>query len=156
MKQPKQSLLESLDITYRQQPWYGPSVEEVLQDISDTQAQCRVPGTHSINELVAHMISWRTFVLRRLQGDAQYRVSDDLNFPEPLPWEKTRAALATTQEQLLQALEQFPENRLYDQVPNSSYPYTFYTLLQGIIHHDIYHLGQIALLKKSTSPSVVS
>lgn len=54
------------------------------------------------------------------------------------------AELDKTQQELIKAIRQFPESRLNEKVPNREYD--FLTLLHGIIHHDIYHIGQIRLL----------
>jgi hypothetical protein len=77
-------------------------------------------------------------------------VTDEMNFPTPTDWVKTLEELETSQHRLLEALKDFDSSKLYEAVPHGSYNYNFYTLLHGIIHHDLYHAGQIALLKKQT------
>ncbi|HEY9046515.1 MAG TPA: DinB family protein [Ohtaekwangia sp.] len=142
-------LVYVLKSTFEKNAWHGPAVKEVLADITPEQAQLRFSTSHSIIELVAHMTSWRIFVTRKLQGDTHYKVSDEQNFPIVSDWYIVLRALEESQVNLLQALQQFPYSRLEEKVPHSEYNYTYYTLIHGIIHHDLYHLGQIVLLKKT-------
>jgi uncharacterized damage-inducible protein DinB len=141
-------IVRMLEKTFEKQPWYGPSMNEVLSKI-DAQIvnnhQCRA---HSIIELVLHMTSWRTFATKRMEGDNNFEVSDDLNFPKPGSWDDAIKGLRTSQTALLDAMKNFPESRLGEIVPSKVHKYTYYTLLHGIIQHDIYHLGQIAILRK--------
>jgi hypothetical protein len=109
----------------------------------------RLPNTHSIIELVANMVAWRNFVISRLGGNNDFTVTNELNFPSPSDWEIVLNTLDQSQHELFTAIQQFPEGRLRDLVPHAEHKYTFYTLLHGIIHHDLYHIGQIALVKKS-------
>ncbi|MBL0742426.1 DinB family protein [Chryseolinea lacunae] len=67
--------------SYDKGAWHGPSVKQSIEGITTEEAHKRIPGTHSIIELVAHMAAWRTFVTRRLEGDASYAVTDEMNFP---------------------------------------------------------------------------
>jgi uncharacterized damage-inducible protein DinB len=137
-----------LQRTFEKTAWHGPSVKEVLEGITPEQSQKKLPGSHSIIELVAHMTSWRIFVLKKLQGEQEYTVSDEMNFPAATNWTTALAALDESQLKLLEAIEKFDDTKLYQVVPHGSHTYTFYTLLHGIIHHDLYHTGQIILMKK--------
>ena len=149
MKTEIQNIAATLKHTFLKNAWHGPSVKETLESLTSEQANKRLPNTHSIIELVAHMTSWRAFVISRLTGNDDFKVSDELNFPNEKNWEKAILDLDESQSQLMAALENFPESRLSDIVPHGEYKYTFYILLHGIIHHDLYHTGQIALIKKS-------
>ncbi|MBI3218300.1 MAG: DinB family protein [Bacteroidetes bacterium] len=137
-----------LEKTFDQQPWYGSSIMEILKTVNPLMVNQRSGDTHTIAELVEHMISWRTFTTKRLQGDAEFQVNDTANFPVSPSWEDTIKRLHQSQEELVKAAKLFPEERLNELVPSNQFRYTFYTLLHGIIQHDVYHLGQIALLKK--------
>lgn len=138
--------------TFEKGAWHGPAVMEVLSDIDGKSADSRFPNTHSIIELVTHMTAWRIFVIQKLQGDRAYMVSDTMNFPEPTGWLTALKKLEESQVKLLLELDQFPESKLDELMPHDAYECTFSTLLHGIIHHDLYHLGQIILIKKSLHP----
>ena len=138
-----------LDKTFDRQPWYGSSIMEMLQQLSPAMLDMHQGKAHSIIELVLHMTAWRKFVIHRLKGDDSFQIEGDLNFPKPGTWENVVADLKATQTELMSAIQSFPENRLSELVPSSTFKYTYYTLLHGIIQHDIYHLGQIAYIKSS-------
>jgi uncharacterized damage-inducible protein DinB len=142
-------IVRSLEKTYDKFPWYGPSIIETLKDIDASITTKKVGATHSIIELVLHMTSWRTFATKRLQGDNNYEVNDDLNFPAPGSWDEALNAFRHSQAGLIEAAKKFPEERLGELVPSKTQKYTYYTLLHGIEQHDIYHAGQIMLIRRS-------
>ena len=150
MERELKHLIKMLQHTYEKNAWHGPAVKEVLASVTAADAQKRLPNSHSIIELVAHMTAWRIFVVKKLQGNTDYKVTDEMNFTTPTDWVKVQEELETSQARLLEALKAFDGSKLYEPVPHGSYNYNFYTLLNGIIHHDLYHAGQIALLKKTT------
>lgn len=139
-------LTELLQRTFEKEAWHGPAVMEVLKDVTERTALNRLPDTHSIIELVAHMTAWRTFTIRKLEGDEAYQVTDAMNFPDVKDWPGALRALEESQTNLLKAVERFPEEKLAAIVPGR--PYTYYMLIHGIIHHDLYHTGQIMLIRK--------
>jgi uncharacterized damage-inducible protein DinB len=147
-----QNLVSLLKQTYEKGAWHGPSVKEALENISDEQAISRLPDSHSIIELVAHMTAWRTYVIEKLKGNDAYKVADELNFPQIKNWKQAVQQLDESQVQLIAAIEKFPEEKLREKVAGFIDPYSYYTLLHSIIHHDLYHTGQIILIKKSTRP----
>ena len=144
-----ENLLSLLKHTFEKNAWHGPSVKEVLQGVNADQAFKRLEHTHSIIELVGHMTAWRIFVIKKLEGEIDYNVGDDQNFPTTNDWVNVLDDLFISQNKLLELLKNFPNSKLSEAVPHGSYRYTFYTLLHGIIHHDVYHTGQIALIKKA-------
>jgi len=126
--------------------WHGPSVMEVLSTVTAHTAIQKVSTSHTIIELVMHMTAWRNFVSKRLQGNNDFEVSEMANFPKGTDWPAALEALQEGQEELMKAISLFPEGKLKEIVPTRTYD--FYTMLHGIIQHDIYHTGQITLLKK--------
>jgi uncharacterized damage-inducible protein DinB len=76
-------------------------------------------------------------------------VDDSMNFPANADWPATLMALDESQTELLNRIEKLDATKLQDIVPHEGYKYTFYTLIHGIIHHDIYHIGQVSLIKKA-------
>lgn len=151
MDQEIQRMTNMLREIYEGEPWHGPSVTKVLSDISPQQALSALGDSHNIIELVLHMTAWRNFVIRRLEGDERYEVSEDENFKiitniTDEAWEAAKLTLAKSQEKLVGLLSQCNDDQLLKTVENRSYNY--YVLLHGILQHDVYHLGQMALLKK--------
>jgi len=146
-------ILRLVNKTFHKGAWHGPTVLEVLAQVSPALANARAGKSHSIMELVLHMNSWRNFATRRLSGDAVYQVSEDANFPTPgsMTWGEAVKKLEESQRELEDAVRAFPEEKLTELVPGASHKYTFYTLLHGIIQHDIYHIGQIQLILKANT-----
>jgi uncharacterized damage-inducible protein DinB len=136
--------------SFDKQPWYGSSIMEILSTIDAETATTKQGDTHTIIELVLHMASWRKFVIQRLKGDAAYEINDEMNFPNATTWSDAVDQLHQSQRELIEATKQFPADRLSELVPSNTMKYTYYTLLHGIVQHDVYHLGQIALLRKLT------
>jgi uncharacterized damage-inducible protein DinB len=132
--------------------WHGPSLLELLADVTPAQAASRpVPGVHSIWELVLHLTSDYTLVLRRLAGDGRGLLPDEGWPPCPAPtkenWQAALEQLKQLSRQLRQAVRDFPTDRLDDLlVPES--PWTAYMQFLGVAQHNAYHAGQIALLKR--------
>jgi hypothetical protein len=64
-------------------------------------------------------------------------------------WQKAVQHLKTTHHDLVKAVAEFPESRLSDPVPGKKEKYyDHFYLFSGIVQHELYHAGQIALLKK--------
>ena len=153
MKAELSRLEEQLRRALEGEAWHGPSVLEVLEGISAEQAAAHpIAGAHSIWELVLHLCGTYGLVLRRLGGDGrQLTESEDWpSVPEPSAenWGASIRALKRLNEDLRQAVRSFPEERL-DQPLVSEVPYTAYTQFVGVTQHNLYHAGQIALIKKA-------
>ena len=132
--------------------WHGPALLELLQDVDATSAAAKpVPAVHSIWELVLHVAAWDAAALRRIAGET-IQLTGDLNFPiVPKPaeaaWRKAVAQAKRTHDKLVKTVASLPESRLRDRVPGKKYD--FYFMLHGIAQHELYHAGQIAILKKA-------
>ncbi|MBS1545241.1 MAG: DinB family protein [Bacteroidetes bacterium] len=149
MTKETERIVRILEKTFDKQPWYGSSIMEVLSQVTPEKAHQRIGTSHTITELVLHMTTWRQFAIHRLQGDNNFEVSEAMNFPHAGSIQEAVKALHQSQMKLLEAAASFPDERLGDLVPSKTQRYTYYTLLHGIAQHDIYHLGQIALLLKA-------
>lgn len=149
------NLVSLLRKTFEKGAWHGPSVTETLADVKESEAAWRLPDTHSIIELVGHMQVWRTYVIQKLSGKTLYTVPDEMNFPASDNWRLTLEQLNASQQALITAIENFPASDLMRQVPGTSAALDFYTLLHGIVHHDLYHTGQIMLIKKANRAQTI-
>ncbi|MGZ7029964.1 MAG: DinB family protein [Terriglobales bacterium] len=134
--------------------WHGDSVFEILESVTPAQASARpVKRAHTIWELMLHIAAWDGAVLRRLSGDA-VELSDAENFPavtdvSEAAWHKTLAEVRRVHEELVKTVAALPDSRLDQTVPGKQGAhYTFYYMLHGLVQHELYHAGQIALLKK--------
>lgn len=145
----------TLQASFSGQPWYGDSVMKKLNRISPEIAFRKPdPRLHSIWQLVSHMIAWREFAIKNTSNVQPFdiEINGSVDWPA-IPeddrarhWEETLTKLNNTQMQLLEILENLPDDLLSEKVPGRNYPFGF--LLNGVCQHDIYHLGQIALVHK--------
>ncbi len=134
--------------------WHGDSLLEILKGVTVAQAAAHpIPHAHSIWELVLHVAAWDGAVRRRMTGKA-VSLSDEENFPpvkdtSEAAWRKALEHLRRAHDELVDAVATFPDARLSDQVPGKQGAhYNFYYMLHGAAQHELYHAGQIALLKK--------
>ena len=149
MNEEAHRIARMLEKTWDKSPWYGPSIQSILSEITMKEATQRAGQSHSIIELVLHMASWRGFVVSRLRGNNEFQVEEADNFPTPGSWSDAIQKLEQSQQELVAAAKEFPDTKLGELVPHASHKYTYYTLLHGILQHDIYHIGQIQLIRKS-------
>jgi len=132
--------------------WHGPAVREVLQGVTAEAAARRPIGAaHTIWELVLHMSAWKDVVTRRLGGEPGQEVPPEVDFPAQgageAAWKAALDRLAASQAALIGALAGVQDDQL-DQLPAPKTS-TRYILLHGVAQHDIYHAGQIVVLKKA-------
>ena len=143
-------IVEQLRQVHEGEAWHGPSVREAVAGVTARGAAARPVGAaHSIRELVHHIRVTDEAVRAHVAGDDAAALPA---WPEEAPadsaaWRGELEQLAATQEALRDAVARFPEARLHENVPGNGHSY-WYELL-GILHHDLYHAGQIALLKKA-------
>jgi uncharacterized damage-inducible protein DinB len=135
------------------EPWYGTALFKLLNGVTAERAAAHpIPGAHSIWQEVLHAITWRRVTVRLLNGEKEPPVTEDENWPQPAAmsteaWQHTLDDLTRSQEQLEAALATFSDERLSEKPPEKTF--NFYVLLHGLIQHDAYHAGQIALLKNA-------
>jgi uncharacterized damage-inducible protein DinB len=134
--------------------WHGDSLLELLSDVdAKTAAKRPIKNAHSIWELVLHIAAWDGVALRRSQGTAA-KLTNRQNFPpvkdiSPAAWKQALTDLKSTHIALVDAVAAFPDSRLLELVPGKKAKHqTFFYLFSGIVQHELYHAGQIALLKK--------
>jgi uncharacterized damage-inducible protein DinB len=135
--------------------WHGDSLLEILAGMNAATAAARpIPNAHSIWEILLHIAAWDGAVVRRTGGTA-VQLTDEQNFPpvkdtSEAAWRNTVEQVKRTHDELVRAVETFPDSRLQEQVPGKTQDYyNFYYMFSGIVQHELYHAGQIALLKKA-------
>lgn len=151
------SIADQLRRAFDGSAWHGPAVLELLEDIDAAAAANRpIAGVHSIWELLLHIAVWDNAGMVRLT-DKKWQPTGLANFPAvpakptEAAWRKAVAAAKRTHEKLIRTVAALPESRLRDRVPGKRYD--FYHMLHGIAQHELYHAGQIAILKKAAQPS---
>lgn len=133
--------------------WHGLSLRELLEGVTAEQALAHpIPGAHTIWELVNHVIAWEQISKRRLEGDSANDVPDEVNFPPVADtgehaWQTTLESLAASNQSLRESIKRIDDVKLEEMAAGQNY--SNYAMLHGVIQHDLYHAGQIALLKKA-------
>ena len=147
-------ILDQLKRAYEGNAWHGPSVCEALAGVSAEQAAARpLTRAHSIWQLMQHIAVWEDAVRRRLSGDrAQITLASPEDWPQAedkseTAWEQAKVALNRGHEALREAIARVDESRLDEPILEGMS--SVYVTLHGIIQHDLYHAGQIAILKKA-------
>lgn len=146
-------IIEQLKETYEGNPWFGRSAKALLSEVDEETALINLNRQHNIVELLWHMVNWREFVISHLAPSgkklAWFEEHDwqELNKENRQLWHEGLQRLQQTQETLLQLLTQKNDSLLEKNVSERKYNYR--TLLNGIIQHDVYHLGQIAFIAKA-------
>jgi uncharacterized damage-inducible protein DinB len=142
-----------LRLSFEGGAWHGPSVLEALEGVTAENA-CEHPidGVHSILELVLHLTGTYRLVLRRLDGDATPLPTTE-DWPAvptatPPEWQDTIRTLRELNGKIRQAVLRFNSDRL-DEPLVAEPPYTAYTQFIGLTQHDLYHAGQIVILKRA-------
>jgi uncharacterized damage-inducible protein DinB len=148
-------LADQISRAYRGESWHGPSVREVLEGVSAEDAAAHpVRGAHSIWEIVLHLVGGYRLVLGRVRGE-HAQLSPDEEWPpvaEPSSeaWREIQRTLEELNQQLQAAVRAFPADRLSQELGS---PYPAYIQFCGAPQHDLYHAGQIVILKKALSAS---
>ena len=142
---------EQLERSFAGGAWHGPAVLESLSDVDAAKAAARpIADAHSIWELALHIAAWNKAGVRRLNGD-RADLTDEENFPpvtdtSEAAWRQTIESLKGAHRELHAAIGSVDDARLDE--PIIVEMSSVYRTLHGIIQHNVYHAGQIALLKK--------
>jgi uncharacterized damage-inducible protein DinB len=139
-------------------PWHGSPVKAILEAVTAQQAATRpANGAHSIWALVLHITGWRNEVADRAMGkpSGEPAAGDypEVGDPTPARWKAALDALDASHENLVKVVRGISDERLLKPTndPRNAAAGTgvsYYELLHGIVQHDAYHAGQIAILKK--------
>ncbi|MGD9723934.1 MAG: DinB family protein [Pirellulales bacterium] len=144
-------IAKQIERTFSGPAWHGPSVEQVLQGVDAKTACAASPGgDHTLWQIVDHMAFWEAAVLRWLSGELVQPKDEDswsaVSDASEAAWQATLAQLRRGHQQLLDVVRSLDDGRLkeklFDDMPS------VYGILHGVAQHNVYHAGQIALLKK--------
>lgn len=139
-------------------PWHGSPLKAHLDGVTAEQAARRPPGgAHSIWELVLHVTGWRNEVARRATGQPAGEPAEgdwpDAGDPTAARWQAALAALDASHQHLVSVIAGLPDATMLQPTNDPrnrelGTGVSYYELLHGIVQHDAYHSGQIAIVKK--------
>jgi uncharacterized damage-inducible protein DinB len=151
-------LVDQFKRAHHGDPWHGSPVREILKGVTPAQAARRPPnGAHSIWELVLHITGWRNEVARRATGKPAGEPAGgdypDVGDPTPARWKAALEALDASHTHLATVVQDMSDDDLLKPTNDPrnrplGTGVSYYELLHGIVQHDAYHAGQIAILKK--------
>ena len=147
-------LISDFKDSFEGKPWYGDSVIKKLSVINSEIVNLQpLSSFNSIAKIVHHMINWRVFAIKKMQGDEAFDIQQndkndwtEVHISSREDWDRLIKKLKASQEQIIMLLSAKGEGFLGEKVLGRGYDFGF--LLAGIVQHDIYHLSQIALVKK--------
>jgi hypothetical protein len=149
-------LVTALDQAYDRLSWHGTNLKGSLRGLTVARVSARpAPGRHNIWELAVHAAYWKYAVWRRLtgakRGSFPLEGSNWFERPSgdhtgPTAWKADLALLEQMHRQLRAAVMAFPPRQLGRRAAGSKFSYA--DLIAGIAAHDLYHAGQIQLLKR--------
>lgn len=148
-----QYIIKSFENTLSGQPWFGRAVYEILGEVDEAKANTKPNGSdHSMIVLLWHMNTWAEFVLGSLENrSAEEMKAIEANDwreidPKVHTWKKGMGQLKATHTKIVEILNTKDDSLLNEIVPTRKFNYRF--MLNGLIQHNIYHLGQVAYVKK--------
>ena len=147
-------LLASIDEAYDARSWHGTNLRGSLRGVTREQAAWRArDDAHNIWELMVHAAYWKYDIRRRLTGEQgrSFAMAGSNFWTRPIEgrlaeWRADLALLQREHDLLREAVTAFPEARWARKAPGK--PFNFGGLVRGVAAHDLYHAGQIQLLKR--------
>jgi len=142
-------LRDQIKTTYQGDSWHGPNVLKTLEGVDLEQAKARpITGRHAIWELTDHTAFWLEVSTEAAKGN--YKKPDlKGNWPEmgktEEEWNKSLNRLEVSVNSLLDAISLLTIEDMEKMVPGTDY--NLRHMLYGALHHNLYHAGQIAILK---------
>jgi uncharacterized damage-inducible protein DinB len=124
---------------------------EVLRGVSRDKAAARpVAGAHTIWEIALHITAWAEIGRLRVSGTAVGEVAPEQDWPSvgeasEDDWRRTVDVLQQSEARLAEVVDGLSDAQLAAMAAGK--PYSVYFLLHGVVQHNVYHAGQIALLK---------
>ncbi|HEX7343462.1 MAG TPA: DinB family protein [bacterium] len=137
---------------YHDGGWIEVSLRDLFQSLTAAEAAAHpIAGAHSAWEIALHLAAWHEAVRRRIGGEA-VELSDAEDWPAPAAatetnWQAALKELEETYAALVNAIRILQAKKLDETVPGR--PFSFYVMLHGVMQHDLYHSGQVMMLRKA-------
>ncbi|WP_126973868.1 DinB family protein [Gynurincola endophyticus] len=147
-----QNIIEQFIDIQDQENWLDESFQKKIDQISPEQAFARpIPEIHSVAELLAHVQIWRSESIKKLRNEPStltvespdnWRTNEQL---KAIGWEQLKADFFKSAADLIELIKDKDDSFLENYYKDG---YQFKFLIEGLIHHDLYHLGQIGITIK--------
>jgi uncharacterized damage-inducible protein DinB len=150
-----QSYIDQFNQIFNGDPWLDETFRKKVGDLTDAQVFVKSPNeNHSVAEVISHLIVWRREYLRRLADDSPERMLGDESPHNWKPvdalkkegWQTLYEDFRNTQRELIELLQDKDDSFLDELLAGTDHIKEYY--LAGLLHHDVYHLGQVGLILK--------
>jgi uncharacterized damage-inducible protein DinB len=147
-------LLALIDEAYERKSWHGTNLRGSIRGLTAEEASWRPSkGRHNIREIVVHAAYWKYTIRRRLTAEKRgsFPLKGSNWFARPSPggagsWEEDVELLRAEHRSMRSAIAGLAPDMLYRRGAGSTVANDH--LIRGIAAHDLYHAGQIQLLKR--------
>ncbi|RYG45584.1 MAG: DinB family protein [Chitinophagaceae bacterium] len=133
--------------------WLDENFAKKLEQVNEKTAFTRpLPDLHSPAELLSHLIVWRRINIRRMNGETvRLQVDDPINWKSneelrPKGWKALKKEFYQSKQEVIDMLDGKDDS--YLDTVSTYYGKDFKYLLEGLVHHDLYHLGQLGIVVK--------
>ncbi|SNR32225.1 DinB family protein [Lutibacter flavus] len=151
------NIVKQLKDIQNEQVWLNVNFKKKLDLLNENEIFTRpIPTLHSVAELISHLTFWRQEAILKIktkkglltdESEENWLTIEQLKI---IGWNKIKSDYDDSLTEIIQLLEQKDDsflNELYFDTDYKNY-YNYSFLIEGILHHDIYHLGQIGMLVK--------
>ena len=147
-------VMDQLMTTFSGDSWHGPSVMKNLEGVTADEASERPLGErHTVWELTDHMTFWLEETLKALRAKEVPKPDKVMDWPRmgvgEEQWSQSVKRLEAAVNMLIDELAGWSTKDLEKMVGGADYSYR--QMLHGVVHHNLYHAGQIAVLKRKAS-----
>ena len=141
-----------MDTVVKGTPYYGDSINSIIDQLTFEHANNAIEDGHSIAQILKHMQAWRLYAIEHLKGNDHYdlELGSDKDWSKlivnsPSEWNALKEEFKESHERLTGLLKRKDNSWLSIKMPGKEFSYNF--MLKGIMQHDLYHIGQVNLLK---------
>jgi len=146
------NLIRQLNEIQEGSRWFDQNFRDRFDTLSEEDAfTCPLPEIHSVAEHVSHMLAWRKECVLRFNGlktelmnsPADWKSNDALR---NIGWTNLKNDLYSSRAELIDLIANHDDEYLETKFQDTEYNHHY--LVEGIIQHDLYHLGQIGITIK--------
>ena len=149
------NIIHQLKEVQEGKPWIGTSFYRKLDQIMEDEAFLRpLPDLHSVAEIISHLTAWRKETIVKIRtGKGSLTDESEENWLgndilRKTGWSKLKTDYRNSLSELIDLLQarddDFLDEKYYDADFKGHYNYGF--VIYGMLHHDIYHLGQLGII----------
>ena len=149
------ALIRLIEESYSKKAWHGPNLRGSLRGITIAEASWRpAPGRHNIWEILVHCAYWKYIVRRRMLSEKRgsFPIKGSNWFARPIGkhnervWRADLKLLDDMHRIMIDAIEGLRSSDLTKKPSGSKVSNR--AIISGIAMHDVYHAGQIQLIKR--------